>query len=181
MHTERQLLRGVRRLSHEALVEAYDRYSPELYAYALRQLANAGLAEDCVAETFRRLLDAVQQGKGPRRYLRAYLYRTAHNWITDNYRRPATETLIETEYPEDESSDPPERRLALEADRAELLRAMAMLTADQRQVLMLRFVEEWSLADTARAMERSVGAVKALQFRAIRALADALGAQDKDE
>jgi RNA polymerase sigma-70 factor (ECF subfamily) len=55
-----------------------------------------------------------------------------------------------------------------------LEQAMAELTADQRQVLMLRFVEDWSLADTAQAMQRSVGAVKALQFRAIQALGRAL-------
>ena len=175
LKTERQLLRGVRQLSTEALAEAYDRYSSELYAYAMRQLANAGLAEDCVAETYRRLLDAVQRGDGPRRHLRAYLYRTAHNWITDNYRCPPTEELVEIGSLEDDLADPPERRLVAEADRAELMEAMATLTMDQRQVLLLRFVEDWSLADTARAMQRSVGAVKALQFRAVRTLADALG------
>lgn len=174
MVTERELLRGVRRLSDEALAEAYDRYSTELYAYAMRQLANAGLAEDCVAETYRRLLDAVQRGKGPRRHLRAYLYRTAHNWITDNYRRPSTEALEETNPAEDESAPAPEASLASQAERAALEQAMAELTADQRQVLMLRFVEDWSLADTAQAMQRSVGAVKALQFRAIQALGRAL-------
>ncbi len=178
MKTERQLLRGVRQLSADALTEAYDRYSPELYAFAMRQLANAGLAEDCVAETYRRLLDAVHREKGPRRYLRAYLYRTAHNWIMDNYRRPQTEGIAEVGPLEDDDSDAPEQGLEAEARRKELLEAMADLTADQRQVLVLRFVEEWSLADTARAMERSVGAVKTLQFRAVRALADALGHGD---
>ena len=177
--TERELLRGVRRLSSEALAEAYDRYSAELYAYAMRQLANPGLAEDCVAETYRRLLDAVQQGKGPRRHLRAYLYRTAHNWAIDNYRRPSTEVLDPANPTEDESAPTPDANLAAEADRARLLVAMEELTADQRQVLMLRFVEDWSLADTAQAMQRSVGAVKALQFRAIQALARAMGVGDQ--
>ncbi len=178
MVTERELLRGVRRLSDEALVEAYDRYNVELYAYAMRQLANAGLAEDCVAETYRRLLDAVQRGKGPRRHLRAYLYRTAHNWITDNYRKPVTEAMDDADPVEDDTIPAPEANLAAQADRAELLRAMNELTADQRQVLMLRFVEDWSLADTAQAMQRSVGAIKALQFRAIQALGRALGLRE---
>ncbi len=71
----------------QALAEIYDRYSPGLYAYAMRLLGDACLAEDCVSETFARFLKSLRAGQGPEAYLQAYLYRIAHNWITDHYRR----------------------------------------------------------------------------------------------
>ena len=71
----------------QTLAEIYDQYSPGLYRYAMRLLGDVQLAEDCVAETFSRFLRVLHAGGGPREYLQAYLYRVAHNWITDQYRR----------------------------------------------------------------------------------------------
>ncbi|RPJ42394.1 MAG: sigma-70 family RNA polymerase sigma factor, partial [Chloroflexi bacterium] len=84
---EPDLLSGARALDMETLAAIYDRYSSGLYAYAMRLLGDECLAEDCVAETFSRFLKGLRAGQGPDAYLQAYLYRIAHNWITDQYRR----------------------------------------------------------------------------------------------
>src|SRR3990172_12815874 len=81
------LLSGARAYDEEALGEIYSRYSPELYRYAVRLLGDVHLAEDCVAATFSRFLQALGRGRGPQAYLRAYLYRVAHNSILDHFRR----------------------------------------------------------------------------------------------
>lgn len=160
----------VRALDEDALVETYDRYSPELYRYAFRLLGDAQLAEECVAEAFSRLLQALRNGGGPRQYLRAYLYRIAHNWVTDHYRRKSFSTLpLDARIPSDEGEEP-SRALSEEMERQQVRQALAKLTPEQRQVIVLRYLEGWELSDISLAMNKPVGAVKALQHRALNTL-----------
>ena len=89
MISEQELLTQAGQFDSRALAEIYDLYSPRLYRYAMRLLGDDCAAEDCVSETFSRFLKALQAGKGPRDYLQAYLFRTAHNLVVDHYRRHA--------------------------------------------------------------------------------------------
>ena len=180
MDIEATLLARARRFEESALAEIYDRYSEALYRYAWRLLGSQELAEECVAETFSRFLYALKRGGGPRQHVRAYLYRTAHNWITDFYRRkPPQEVSLDPEKLVDEEQDPAGQvKLALE--RQELRAALENLTPEQRQVVVLRYLEGWGHAEIAAAMEKPVGAVKSLQHRAIAALRRML-VEEKDE
>jgi RNA polymerase sigma-70 factor (ECF subfamily) len=147
----------------------YDTYSPRIYRYAWRLLGDENLAEDCTADTFARFLKAVAAGGGPREHLQAYLYRTAHNWVTDCYRRrgPVNEPLLET-YPEPGSDPQSQAEAALQQERVR--EALMRLSPDQRQVVMLKFIEGWPNEEIARAVNKSLTAVKALQHRALGAL-----------
>lgn len=170
MDSEADLMQRARRLEEEALVEIYDWLSPEIYRYAVRLLGNADLAEECVAETFSRWLNALTDGKGPREYLRAYLYRVAHNWISDLYRRsPTPSQPLEAELLADPEENP--SQAAQESlDREQVRAALARLTADQRQVIVLHYIEGWGHGEIARALDKKEGAVRALQHRALNAL-----------
>ncbi len=168
---EQTLLARAREWDMEALAQIYDQYSPALYRYAMRLLGDQDAAEECVAETFSRFLHALHNGKGPRQALKAYLYRIAHNWITDYYRRhPPAEAIDDHERTLADRDPGPEawatRRWTQEAVR----RALHHLTPDQRQVVVLRFLEGWSLAEVAQALDKPVGAIKALQHRALARL-----------
>ncbi len=160
----------------EALAAIYDTYSPLIYRYAMRLLGNADLAEDCTAETFARFLNALRNGGGPSKHLKAYLYRVAHNWITDHYRRNAVQQVelepLSNALPSD--GKPLDLQAALSEEQERVRQALLKLTPEQRQVIVLRFLEEQSLQETAEAMQKPVGAVKALQHRAIAALKRAL-------
>lgn len=169
MTYEDELLVRASQLDEETLVEIYDCYGPGLYRYAARLLADRDMAEDCVAETFKRYLDAIQRGRGPSRHLRAYLYRIAHNWITDQYRTPMTELTFEQEWVSSDEGDPSELYLQ-ELEYHQVRAALIKLTPQQRQVLVLKFLEGWSNDEIAEALEKEVGAVKALQHRGIRAV-----------
>jgi len=168
MADEEKLLRSMRAFDQAALAEAYDTYSPRLYRYAWRLLGDAALAEDCVADTFTRLLRALAEGGGPRGHLQAYLYRTAHNWVTDYYRRRRSVSELSAAYPDAGVSpgEAAERNLRQDALRT----ALARLTPDQRQVVALKYLEGWTNEDAARALGKPVTAVKALQHRALAAL-----------
>ncbi len=168
--SEQELLQRARQLDPAALTKIYDRYNGELYNYALSLTGDSELAEDCVSEIFARFLDVIKRQRGPDTYLRAYLYRMAHNWITDQYRGGSLGLLpLEEATPIPSADDPAQeahRNLRIQATR----RALASLTPDQRQVISLRYLQGWELGEIASAMNKPVGAVKALQFRGIEAL-----------
>jgi RNA polymerase sigma-70 factor (ECF subfamily) len=161
---EQELLRLASQLDVEALAEIYDRYSPVLYSYAMRLLNDPTLAEDCVAETFARFLKSLQKGQGPRDYLRAYLYRITHNWIVDIYRNneqvlELNESLQDEEFTEEEVS----KRIR----KKQIREAIHNLTPDQQKVISLKFLEDWSNEEIAQVLHKPVGAVKAIQHRAL--------------
>jgi len=168
--TDRELLQRAQNHEMLALAEIYDRWSPALYRYAMRLLGEAGLAEECVAETFNRFLVALKQGSGPRDYLQAYLYRIAHNWITDHYRRNTPLTVpLDPGLQADAEAEPP-RQVMQEIEHQQVRAALSYLTPDQRQVIMLKYVEQWDNEAIARTLGKPVGAIKALQHRALESL-----------
>lgn len=172
---QKELLRRARKFDQQALAEIYDSYSTGLYGYALRLLGDTNLAEECVAEIFTRFLNALHSGKGPKDHLKAYLYRIAHNWITDYYRRHPPESLPL----EEDFNIPDETRLeelvANRIQRDQLREALFRLTPDQRQVIMLVFIEGWRKAEVAAVLGKPVGAIKSLQYRALNSLRRILG------
>jgi RNA polymerase sigma-70 factor, ECF subfamily len=185
-------LQRVRQLDEAALTEVFDTFSPAIYAYAMRLLGDQDLAYECVAETFSRLLVALQRGGGPDEHLRAYLYRVAHNWITDQYRRQPEILSLDIQEESDgnpfanaiglmgreaASVDPPlemERR----TQQVRVRQALSKLTPDQRQVVVLKFLEDIDHAEIARMMNKPVGAIKSLQHRALDALRRLLEPQE---
>ncbi|MGB9640109.1 MAG: RNA polymerase sigma factor [Anaerolineales bacterium] len=164
------LLRRVRMLQPEALAEVYDAYSPAIYAYALRLLGDSTLAEECTAETFFRLLKALQTGAGTIQNLRPYLYRVAHNWITDMYRRQPLQPLPFEESALSHSDPPLEHQVEEQWRQAEMRAALQHLTAEQRLVISLRFIEGMDQESVAEALGKPLSAVKALQHRGLQAL-----------
>jgi len=163
------LLERARRFDRQALAEIYDLYSPGLYQYCMRLLGEASAAEECVAETFSRLLQALKAGKGPREYLQAYLYRVAHNWMTDLFRREKPEGQLVEEIWSD-GTPGPEARAELNIRQERLRAALRRLTPEQQQVILLKFVEDWENQAIGRALGKPAGAVKSLQHRALRSL-----------
>lgn len=180
MTFEHELLERARRFDLTALGIIYDQYSPALYRYAARLLGNADAAEECVAEVFSRFLHALKNGGGPREHLQAYLYRIAHNWITDQWRRAPPVTSLASDAL-DESHADPEQTLGRAWEQARVRAALAQLTPEQRQVIVLKFVEELDNAEIAAALNKPIGAIKSLQHRALAALRRALAAQKDAE
>jgi len=164
------LLERARRFEKEALAEVFDRYNAGIFRYAMRLLGDMDLARECMAETFSRFLSALQRGVGPKDYLQAYLNRIAHNWITDYYRSKTPPSLPLDPELRSDPADEPHQVVSDEIELQQVRSALALLTPDQRQVIMLKYLEDWENMDIARALNKPVGAVKSLQHRAIEAL-----------
>jgi RNA polymerase sigma-70 factor, ECF subfamily len=171
MNREQKLLELAQRFDEKALAEIYDTYSPGLYRYAVRQLGDADTAEECVSEVFSRFLSALKHGQGPTEFLKSYLYRIGHNWITDYFRKkPFTAYPLETDEIIDRDSPDLIEDVSQKGEIQQIRKALTLLTPEQRQVISLRFMEEMSLEETARVMVRPVGAIKSLQHRALNSL-----------
>lgn len=170
MKTSKVLLKRARQWDEAALAEVYDAYAPAIYRYAYRRVGHRETVEEIVSETFHRFLVALKHGGGPTENLSAWLYRVAHNLIVDFYRRqPSQEPEVLDDVVvagEDRSETHLDRLARVERARAALRR----LTPLQQQVIVLRFLEEMSLEETAGVVDRTVGAVKALQHRALNSL-----------
>jgi RNA polymerase sigma-70 factor (ECF subfamily) len=167
---DQALLVRAKRFEAEALEEVFDTFSQGIYRYAYRLLGDVELARECMSETFSRFLDALKRNSGPENYLQAYLYRIAHNWVTDYYRSKVPPHVpLDVEIHAD-PRDEPQQIVAGQATSEQLRAAMALLTDDQRQVIVLKYLEDWDTEAVARSMNKPVGAVKALQHRALESL-----------
>lgn len=170
MSNELELLQRARQYDQEALTEIYDSLSPGLYRYAYRLLGDEDIAEDCVSDTFTKFLKTIKHGGGPKTHLKAYLYRIAHNWVTDKYRRePLPPLSLEPEMVGANGSSLSEN-LTQKQEAEKVRAAILRLTTDQRQVIYLKFFEHWRNAEIAEALDKPVGAVKSLQHRALGSL-----------
>ena len=179
MPADADLLRRVRAHEPAALAELYDRYAPRLYAYLYRRLGDQALAEDLVSDVFVRALEALRRDQFAATALQAWLYRLAHNRLIDHYRQagPAAPQALDPTAPAGE--DVP----AAAADAAEqgaVRAALLRLTAEQQQIITLRFGEGLSAPAVAAALGKPETAIRSLQHRALAALRRLLR-EDDDE
>ncbi len=170
MIMESHIQAEVLQITKHDLVGIYEQHSAGLYRYAYRLLGDKNIAEEAVSETFSRFLQAIRNGGGPRENVKAYLYRVTHNYITDIYRRqpPEPDQLDVDKHP-DESSNPV-NLVNRQIEQEHVRKALLKLSADQRQVVLLRLIEDWPHEDVAIYLGKSIEATRALQYRALSAL-----------
>ena len=147
-------------------LDLYERYFHRVYAYALRRTANRAEAEDVTADVFHRALASLDSFEWRGVPFGAWLMRIAANQMADRWQRAARDAGHPPTVPADH--DDIERRAAL-------YQLVERLPPAQRQVVEMRFGEDKSLLEVARALGRSEGAVKQLQRRALDALRAGLG------
>ena len=154
----------------DAWRELYHRYFPKMYTYAYCRIGDSAAAEDIAAEVF---LEAWKRIGAFRYYgvpISAWLYRIAHNLSTDFVRR---RKLIRFEHLSRDGPYPQLKEGNHEdaiAIRDEVVAALRRLTAEQHQVVVMRFMEGMSRAEVVVATGKSEEAVKALQHRALKSL-----------
>jgi RNA polymerase sigma-70 factor (ECF subfamily) len=151
----------------------YRRYLDRVYGYAFYQLRDHHDAEVATERTFLAALRALPEFRSEGATFRAWLFRIAHNTIVNARRsrfRRRTEPLPDGMERIAPNADP--AGLVLEADETRrVLRAVAELAEDRRQVILLRFVDGLSSREIGQVMDRSEGAARVLLHRALRDLA----------
>ena len=152
--------------------ELYRMHFDRVYAYVARRVATRSDAQDLTAEVFQQALANLGRFEWRGVPFAAWLYRIAANAITDHHHRTVRDQNVPpSPEPEREEIESAERRVAL-------YRAVRDLPVDQRRVIEMRFAEDRTIAEIARMLGRSEGAVKQLQFRALGGLRARLDQDD---
>jgi len=167
---EIRLIQRAKKGDPAAFAEIYDRHQPAIYRYIFYRVGDAATAEDLTSEVFVRLVERIDRFTYRGRPLLAWLYTIARNLVADHHRRAGRPSPLPLDERLTASAADPEEALARRLTQQRLIAAIAYLTEDQRQVLLLRFVEGLDNETVARMLGKSVGAVKALQHRALAAL-----------
>lgn len=162
----------------EAFGQLYDRYVELVYRYIYYRVGASSTAEDLTSETFlralRRLTSFTWQGKD----FGAWLITIARNLVIDHFKSGRFRLEISTAdmLDADRIEVGPERAVLDSITTAALLEAVRRLRPEQQECVVLRFLQGLSVAETAFAMGKNEGAIKALQYRAVRSLARLLPA-----
>jgi len=177
------LLKRAQAYEEQAIAELYDHYAPRVYSYLYRRVHDAQIAEDLTSDVFVRVLQALQSEQFWHTSFQAWLYRIAHNQVIDYYRQQTRQqeqmyqvpledqpeatgvenVIADPSADVDAAQDARETACGLEA-------ALSQLTPDQQQVLVLRFGEQMKTQEVAAIMNKTNGAIEALQHRALATL-----------
>jgi RNA polymerase sigma-70 factor, ECF subfamily len=157
----------------EAFGLLYDHYQPSVYRFLYYRTRSVALAEDLTSETFLRALRNISTFRWQGRDLGAWLMTIARNLTTDHYKAGRTRLEMTTEDMtlHDDATDGPEDAVLEGITHEILLGALGELPTEQRDCIIMRFLQGLSIAETALALGRSEGAVKQLQLRGVRNLA----------
>jgi RNA polymerase sigma-70 factor (ECF subfamily) len=158
-----------------AFDDLYLLYADRIFRFLIARLGDAEVAEEVTAQEFLRLIEKIDQYKIALKdnaaIFSAWLYRMAYNKMVDVLRKQKHHQQVPIQYAETVShhqtmSEMVESQIEFE----HVMEKLQLLNDQQRQVLLLRFVEGLSIAETAQVMEKSEGAIKALQHRSLEAL-----------
>jgi RNA polymerase sigma-70 factor (ECF subfamily) len=159
----------------DAYAEIYAAYHGLIFRYVRARVRGHHLAEDITADVFTKALDRIHAFTWQGRDFGAWLVIIARNRILDHLKSARYRLELSTgdtlpDRPTPAESNPEAAVLAY-LSNLDLLTALGKISREQRDCLTLRFLRDLSVSETARAMGKSVGAIKALQYRAVRSLA----------
>jgi RNA polymerase sigma-70 factor (ECF subfamily) len=181
MENDRQLINLAQQGDRSAIAALYNENQPRVYRYIAYRVGDAAVADDLTAEVFVSMVKNINQFEYRGRPFLAWLYTIAGNMVKMHYRgqhkfefEPLPDEMI------DQNTNPADiTQSRLTHD--ELMAAMPQLTDGQRQVILLKFIEGFDNAEIASMMNKTEGAIRILQHRALLALRQVLGEEVQHE
>jgi RNA polymerase sigma-70 factor (ECF subfamily) len=176
MENDKDFLNFTGGWSKEALEKIFELYASGLYNYALRLGHDRMMADHIVGDVFAKLLEQMSSGGGPTTNLRSYLYQATYHMIIDHGRSSRRSAPLEVADFLNRDVRSTNAKLEDQVMFDLILKAMRnQLTEDQSHVLVLRFLEEFSLNETAAILGKKVSHIKVIQGRALAKLRKSLG------
>jgi len=155
----------------EAFAQLYGEHFDKIYRYVYLRLGNQAEAEDLTQEVFVKALEAIGSYKWRSLPFASWLFRIAHNQVIDYSRKESKAEKVALENDVASFDEPnPEVIAEREFEIEELVDNIKKLPPAQREVISLRFGAELSIAEVAKALGKSPGTIKALQYNGIVAL-----------
>ncbi len=171
MQEEEGLVREAVHGDQQAFAQLYEAHFNKIYRYVYLKIGDQIEAEDMTQQVFLNALKSISSFKYKGTPVTAWLFRIAHNQIVDYLRRKTTRPVpVELDETVPASTKDPENMAELILNIERLQQATKHLTNAQQEVLSLRFAGGLSIEETAKAMGKSTGAIKALQHAAVLSL-----------
>ena len=170
MQDEESLVRRAQQRDQEAFTQLYEEHFDRIYRYVALKIGDKTEAEDMTQQVFLNALQSISSFKWKGTPFSAWLFRIAHNQVVDYLRKKAKHAAAPLDETRASSDSNPQLMAEHTLDIEQLLQATKKLTKAQQEVISLRFAGELSIAEVAKVMGKSEGAVKALQHSAIVAL-----------
>jgi RNA polymerase sigma-70 factor, ECF subfamily len=167
----RRLVERAQRGNRDALEELYLLHFDRIYSYLHMSVGNRHDAEDLTTQTFLKMLESIKRFRWQSAPFSAWLFRIAHNLAMDHF-RAHRRWQPEQDVPEPPGSAEPsaEAEAMQSIGRASMLELIETLSAEQQQVLTLKFVFNFANAEVATILGKTEGAIKSLQHRALVSL-----------
>ena len=156
-------------IDSEEFARLYDAYVDKIYNYIYYKIGSTTQAEDLTSEVFAKAWQARGRYHWTQRPFSAWLYRIAHNLVVDHYRTQHETVPIDGLISID-AAEKVEELAEQHLDSEMVRKAMQGLTQDQKQVIRLKFMEEYDTDEVAQIMGRGPTAIRALQHRALLSL-----------
>jgi RNA polymerase sigma-70 factor (ECF subfamily) len=164
---ERRLVQRAIDRDQGAFAELYDRHVVRVYRHIYYLVGDASVAEDLTAQTFLKAWEAIDRYKERGAPIVAWLLRISHNLTVSYLRSRRDHSELDEAYVDQKRSGNPEEVLEQTTDEKSVRDAVLRLRDEQRQVIMLRFVEELDYREVAAMIGKSVPAVRVIQHRAL--------------
>src|SRR4030042_109254 len=174
---DHELIKKAQRGDPQAFGDLYESHAPAIFRYLFAHLDSRMDAEDLTGEVFLKAWQSLPKYVEHGVPFLAFLFRIAHNALVDHYRqnkRIEHKSPDEMEGFKEEGIPEPVEMVSIRMEHQQILRVLSKLRADYQSVLTLRFISEISPEETSQVMERSVGAIRVLQHRALAALREEL-------
>ena len=163
------VLRAIQR-DQEAFGELYDRHVVRVYRHIYYMVGNAAEAEDLTAQAFLRAWEAIPRYQVRGAPFVSWLLRIAHNLGVSHLRSKRESSQIHEGIVDHKMQRDPEQAYEQTADEELVREAIMMLREEQRQVIILRFIEDLDYREVAEIIGKSVAAIRVIQHRALNAL-----------
>ena len=170
MFSEEYLVKQAVNGDQAAFTELYDRNFDRIYRYIYVKVKDQAEAEDLTQDVFIRALEAISSYKWRDLPFAAWLFRIAHNRVVDHIRKASKEKRASLDEARAVGMEDPVQIAEQHSEVQELRAALERLPEAQREVATLRFIAQLSIAEVAKMLGKSEGAVKALQFNATASL-----------
>lgn len=167
MQQEGNLVRRAQKGEPEAFEELYEAHFNKIYRYIMLRVRNQEEAEDLTQQVFLKSWESIGSYKWKGVPFSSWLFRIAHNQVVDHQRKMNKERSLPLEEAETKSGDDPVKQTEQKMKLEQLAKACEQLTDAQQEVISLRFAGGLSVAETAKAVNRSEGAVKVMQHDAL--------------
>ncbi len=174
LENELNLIKQAQNSESEAFGTIYDYYLPKIYRFVLLKVSNREEAEDITHQVFLKAWTSIDSYKNRNLPFSSWLYKIARNAVIDHYRRTRLTLNIEDEENNEEliSRSDLSKELDLKTDIAEIYQLLSELKNIEQEVIVMRFVDDLPIKAVAQALQKTEGAIKLIQHRALSSLKD---------